>query len=121
VGIPAILLEVIDNPDPVAVGGQTTYTIAVTNQGSAVATNVKLIGTLEDQMEFVSTKGDTGGRMDGKAISFEPLASLAPKARATWTVVVKAVGEGDVRFKTVLTSDQLSRPVEELESTTFYK
>lgn len=121
VGIPAILLEVIDNPDPVAVGGQTTYTIAVTNQGSAVATNVKLAALLEDQMQFVSIKGDTAGRADGKAISFDPLASLAPKAKATWTVVVKAIGEGDVRFKTTLTSDQLGRPVEELESTTFYK
>lgn len=121
VGIPAILLEVVDNPDPVAVGGQTTYTIAVTNQGTAVATNVKLVSNLEDQMEFVSAKGDTNGKAEGKNITFDALASLAPKAKATWTVVVKAVGEGDVRFKTTLTSDQLGRPVEELESTTFYK
>jgi uncharacterized repeat protein (TIGR01451 family) len=121
VGIPAILLEVLDAPDPIAVGGQTTYTISVTNQGSAVATNVKLVSMLEEQMEYVSSKGDTGGKAEGKTISFEPLASLAPKAKATWTVVVKAIGEGDVRFKTTLTSDQLGRPVEELESTTFYK
>lgn len=121
VGIPAILLEVVDEPDPVAVGGTTTYTIAVTNQGSAVATNVKLVSLLEDQMEFVAAKGDTNSKADGKTISFDPLATLAPKARAVWTVTVKATADGDVRFKTTLTSDQLSRPVEELESTTFYK
>lgn len=121
VGIPAILLEVKDSPDPVVVGATTTYTIAVTNQGSAVATNVKLMGTLENQMEFVSAKGDTNSKAEGQTVTFDPLATLAPKATATWTVVVKASAEGDVRFKTTLTSDQLSRPVEELESTTFYK
>ncbi len=121
VGIPAILLEVVDNPDPVAVGGTTTYSITVTNQGSAVATNVKLVSELEQQMEYVESKGDTNGKANGKTISFEPLATLAPKAHATWTVTVKAIAEGDVRFKTTLTSDQLGRPVDELESTTFYK
>jgi uncharacterized repeat protein (TIGR01451 family) len=121
VGIPAILLEVIDNPDPVMVGGETTYTIAVTNQGSAVATNVKLVAELEAQMEHVASQGATAGKLDGAKISFEPLATLAPKAKAIYTVKVKAKDAGDVRFKTTMTSDQLGRPVEELESTTFYK
>ena len=121
VGIPAILLEVVDSPDPVMVGNTTTYTIAVTNQGSAVATNVKLVSELEVQMEYVESQGATVGKAEGAKITFEPLATLAPKAKAVYTIVVKAKDAGDVRFKTTMTSDQLGRPVDELESTTFYK
>jgi uncharacterized repeat protein (TIGR01451 family) len=121
VGIPAILLEVVDSPDPVAVDGQTTYTIVVTNQGSALGTNIKIVTTLEPEMEFVSAAGVTNGKLDGAVVTFEPLASLAPKAKAAYTVTVKAKSENDVRFKVSMTSDQIKRPVEETESTNFYK
>ncbi len=44
------------------------------------------------------------------------------KLPGEWRVTVKAASVGDVRFKTVMNSDQLgSRPVEETEATTFYK
>ena len=52
---------------------------------------------------------------------FQPLATLAPKAKATWRVKVKSVGGGDVRFRVSMTSDQLGRPVEETEATNFYQ
>jgi uncharacterized repeat protein (TIGR01451 family) len=121
VGVPAILLEVVDSPDPVAVDGETTYTIVVTNQGSALGTNIKIVAALEPEMQFVSAAGVTNGKADGSTVTFEPLASLAPKARAAYTVTVKATKQADVRFKVTLTSDQFSRPIEETESTNFYQ
>jgi hypothetical protein len=54
-------------------------------------------------------------------VKFFPLSSLAPKAKAAWRVVVRAVRPGDVRFKVVLNVDQLTRPVEETESTHLYE
>lgn len=120
-GVPAILLEVVDSPDPVRVGEETTYIITVTNQGSAPSTNVKIVGVLENNMEFVSAAGASAGKLDGTNINFEPLASLAPGATAKFTVVIKASGSDDVRFKTVLTADQFKRSIEETESTNFYK
>jgi uncharacterized repeat protein (TIGR01451 family) len=121
VGIPALLLEVVDSPDPVRLNGETTYTITVTNQGSAVATNVKVVCTLEGEMTFVSAGGATNASAEGTTVTFQPLATLAAKAKATYTVTVKATGVGDVRFKTSMTADQLKRPVEETEATNFYK
>ncbi len=120
-GIPAILLEVVDSPDPVEVGGNTTYTIVATNQGSLADTNIKIVCTLEDQMGYVSSAGATAATVNGKTITFAPLASLAPGAKATWTVVVKANADGSVRFGTTMTSDQLTRPVQETEATNFYR
>jgi uncharacterized repeat protein (TIGR01451 family) len=119
-GVPAIAIEVIDQPDPVRVGEQTTYTIEVTNQGTADGTNIKLVCQMEDPMEFVSAAGTTKEKVEGKTITFAPIGNLAPKAKATYKVTVKAVKQGDIRFKTTMTSDQLDRPVEETEATRFF-
>ncbi len=120
-GIPAILLEVVDVDDPVPVGSNTTYIITVTNQGSLAAENVTITCNLESQQEHVSNSGATSGSASGRTINFAPLASLAPKAKAEWRVVVKAVAAGDVRFAVNMTSKRLTRPVEETEATNLYE
>ncbi len=120
-GIAAILLEVIDLTDPIEIGDNETYEIAVTNQGSDYSTNIKITCTLEDTMQYVSFSGPTRGISDGKTVIFDSLASLAPKAKTTWKVVVKALSPGDVRFKVEMIEDCLNRPVEETEATNFYK
>lgn len=120
-GIPAILLEVVDASDPIRVGDNVTYVITVTNQGSAVAERIKVVCSLEEEMQFVSASGATTGTATGSKVEFEPLGSLAAGAQATWRVVVKATAVGDVRFKTMMTSSIITRPVEETESTNFYR
>jgi uncharacterized repeat protein (TIGR01451 family) len=119
-GIPAILLECVDDPDPVEVGGDLTYTITVLNQGSAVGTNIVVKCTLPAEEQYVSSTGPTAAQVDGKAVAFAPVASLAPKAKAVFGVKVKGTAAGDVRFQVELTSDQLERPVMETESTHLY-
>ncbi|MEM7204041.1 MAG: hypothetical protein AAF628_27515 [Planctomycetota bacterium] len=121
IGIAAILLEVVDVEDPIMVGDSNTYEIRVTNQGNAPGTGIAITCRLEDTMEFVSATGASDGTCSGLDVTFTPLATLAPRERATWRVMVKAVDEGDVRFGVRLTSDQKKRPVEETEATTFYK
>ena len=122
-GISAVLLEVVDLEDPIEVGNNDTYEIVVTNQGSDTGTNIKIVCTLEAQMQYVSSTGPTAGAVsaDGKTVTFTPLPTLAPKAKSVWTVVVKAIGTGDIRFKASMTEDRLGRPVEETEATNFYK
>lgn len=120
-GIPGILMEVIDVEDPIAVGNSVVYVIRVTNQGSAPDTNIKIVCELEDNAAFVSASGATAGSHSNGTVTFAPLASLAPGAEATWRVTVKAVAEADSRFKVSRTTDNTTRPVEETESTNFYK
>ncbi len=119
-GIPAILLEVVDSPDPIEVGGTTTYTIEVTNQGSADDKNIVIVCELPEQQDLVSADGPTASTVTGKTVRFAPLPSLDPKAKVTYRVVVKATAVGDVRFKTSLTSGMTTSPVEETESTHIY-
>lgn len=116
-GIPAILLECVDIKDPVPIGDQNTYEITVVNQGSAEGTNIVIKVVLPAEEEFVSAGGPTKETVEGKTIAFAPLKSLAAKDRAIYKVTVKALKEGDVRFKVSLTSDQMDSPAEETEST----
>lgn len=121
VGIPAILLEVVDINDPVIVGEEETYEIRVTNQGTAPGTNIRIVCELEDGMGYVTAGGVTSAKTYGRQITFDPLASLAPNAEASWTVQVKAERKGSVRFRVQMTSDQIDRPVDETEATNFYQ
>ena len=120
-GIPALSLEVVDIEDPVRVGSRATYVIRVENQGSATATNIRIACALEDYVRYVSSAGATATSTEGQTVRFFPLGSLAPQAKAAWRVIVEAVRPGDVRFKASMNVDQLTRPVEETESTHVYE
>jgi uncharacterized repeat protein (TIGR01451 family) len=120
-GIPAIMLEVVDIEDPVRIGNRATYMISVTNQGSATSTNIHVECILEDNVQYVSSAGATAGSIVGDTVRFLPLGSLAPQDKAVWRVVVAAVKPGDVRFKVIMKSDELTRTVEESEATHVYE
>jgi len=121
VGIPAVLLEVVDLNDPVEVGENTTYVITVTNQGTAVDSNIRIVVELEDEMEFVSAGGATNGQVNGKTVTFDALNALAAKQQAQFTVTVKAIKAGDVRFGVKMNTDNIGREVIETEATNFYQ
>lgn len=127
--VPGILLECQDVDDPIEVGSTETYVIDVTNQGGIADTNIVIECTLPAEEEFVSASVISGAEspvdvkytVSGKTVTFSKFASLAPKARLTYKVVVRCTAAGDVRFGVKLTSDGLtSGPVTETESTHIY-
>lgn len=119
-GVPAVLLHVIDIGDPVEVGKDVVYEIAVFNQGSTALTQVAIVATLEPQQRYVEGGGDSPLHAEGQRVIAQPLPELPPRTRATWRMVVKAVEAGDVRFGIDLTADQFARPVQETEATFQY-
>jgi uncharacterized repeat protein (TIGR01451 family) len=120
VGVPAILLEVVDTVDPIEVGDETTFVLMVTNQGSSDDTNVKIVGTLPPTFEFISGSGATPVTASGQTVSISPVGKLAPGANAQWRIVVKAKGVADARSRWELTSDQFKSPIIETESSNLY-
>lgn len=123
VGVPALLLNGIDDPDPIVVGQTVTYTLRVTNQGTAPLTNVQLWCTMDDgEMEFVSATSDVGaGSAQGMKISFPNIPSLAPKEQREYRVVVKAIAEGQVQFTAESKSNEITKTLIKTETTNFYK
>jgi len=120
-GIAASRLDLIDLEDPVEVGTTTTYVITVSNEGSAADRNVRIACMLDDKLQYVSSAGATAGSIMGKTVSFAPLHTLEPKAKATWRVVVKGVRAGDVLFKATMYTGELALPVEATEATHIYQ
>ncbi len=118
IGIAAILLQKADDPDPVAIGDTTTYTVKITNQGSAADSNVKMVVTIAP--ELVPVSATDGGSISGNTVTFPTVASLAAKAEVTYKIVAKGVKAGDGRTKFSLTSGILDSPVLAEESTTVY-
>ena len=117
-GVPAILLEKSDDPDPVGVGEQTTYTVRVTNQGFADDNNIKVVVTIAPELVPVSATGD--GAISGQTVTFPVVPRLPAKEAVTYRVVAKGVKPGDGRTRFELNSDMLQSPVIAEESTHVY-
>src|SRR5205807_6078556 len=85
-GLSALLMELVDLDDPVEVGADTGYEIRITNTGSKTETNLQLICTVPDRMEFRGAAGAANCkfRLEGKDVIFEPLPKLAPRADAIY-------------------------------------
>jgi uncharacterized repeat protein (TIGR01451 family) len=121
-GLSALLMELVDLDDPVEVGADTGYEIRITNTGSKTETNLQLVCTIPDKMEFRGATGAAGthARLQGKELIFEPLLRLAPRADAIYRVQVRGIAAGDLRFRARITADGLTDPVLKEESTKVY-
>ena len=102
---PSLLLETVDEHDPVTVGGTVIYDIKVTNQSRGDDHNVAVTATIPDGETYVSTDGANQPTVAGNVLTFPVEPTLAAKASLTWKVSVKAVTAGDVQFKTTAKCD----------------
>lgn len=120
-GMPAILLEVVDTEDPVQVGGMEKFYVTVTNQGNAEDSNIVVTMSFEENFDYVSSAGPTRAKSEtSKSVELAPLSALGPGQKATWEVVAKSLSEGDHRTSVKLTSDSIQRSVDETEATRVY-
>lgn len=116
-GISAVQFELTDVNDPVEVGGQTSYEVRVTNQGSKAAANVQLTAILPPEMQPLSAEGPVRHSIEGQKVIFESLNQLAPKADTTFTIKAKALKDGDQRIRVQVLNDDLKTPITKEEST----
>lgn len=116
-GLAAVLLEVVDDPDPISADEQNTYTIRVTNQGTADLTTINISAIFDEEMSPVSSPE---GTVSGQTVKFPVVPKLAPKQTFTYTIRAKGVKVGDARNKITLSADGLTSPVVEEESTRVY-
>ena len=119
IGIAALLLEKSDNPDPVAIGDTTVYTVKVTNQGSADDSNVAISILVDSELVPVSSD-NPNATINGQTVTFPPIPTLPAKQAVTYTIVAKGVKAGVAITKFSLSSDILTSPISAEESTTVY-
>jgi uncharacterized repeat protein (TIGR01451 family) len=121
-GLSALQMELVDTDDPVELGVDTCYEIRVVNTGSKTETNLELVCSIPERMEFRGAKSNAGCRfrIEGREIIFEPLPKLAPRADAMYRVMVRGLASGDMRFRARIKADGLTEPVMREESTKVY-
>jgi uncharacterized repeat protein (TIGR01451 family) len=116
IGVTGVLVEVVDDPDPIQVGETSTYTIKVTNQSSSgTVDELDIVAMFPSEVTPASASGN--GAISGKTVTFPQVATLAPKASVTYTIVGKA---GDARLKVEVKTRSRQNAIEENESTTVY-
>jgi uncharacterized repeat protein (TIGR01451 family) len=113
-GVGAILVEVVDDPDPILVGNETTYTIRITNQGSGELVNITTTAAFPANIAPVAT---AQGTVTGQNVKFQVIPRLAAKGVVEFKLTARGVSAGDTRVKFTFTEDSLSSPVIEEEST----
>jgi uncharacterized repeat protein (TIGR01451 family) len=116
-GLAAINFQVSDVNGPIEVGGQTTYEIRVTNQGSKAAGNVRVVALMPREMKVISAEGPVRYKIEAQRVVFEPIKQLAPKADTTLTVKAQALAAGDLRVQVQITTDEIREPITKEEST----
>jgi uncharacterized repeat protein (TIGR01451 family) len=117
-GVPAIVVELVDEPDPLLVGEETTFTVKVRNQGIKADTNLRVVFNLANGLTFVSGQGASAVSGAGQAITFGVIPTLAPKQEVVWTVKARCTAaNGDVRSNLNVTTDFFKAPITEIEST----
>ncbi len=119
-GLAAINFQLSDLKDPIEVGGETSYEIRVTNQGTKASGNVHLAALMPTGMKPLSAEGPVRYKIEGQRIIFEPLRQLAAKAETVFTIKVQATGVGDQRIAVQLATDEIRDPISKEESTHVY-
>jgi uncharacterized repeat protein (TIGR01451 family) len=117
-GLSALLLELVDDPDPIQVGETTTYTVRVTNQGNADETNIKMRLIFPAEVDPASASG--GGTISGKTVTFPTYQRLAPKQSFTYTVTGRGAKEGVGRVKAIRDAESQPGETTEEETTRVY-
>jgi uncharacterized repeat protein (TIGR01451 family) len=118
--LPALLLEAVDEHDPVHVGTNVVYDIRVTNQGTAPDHNVKVTVNLPESEQFVGGSGASDVSANGQTLNMGTVETIQPKQTVTWRVEVKATKPDDARFKVNMTSQSLTKPATKEEPTRLY-
>jgi uncharacterized repeat protein (TIGR01451 family) len=120
-GVTGVLLEMVDDPDPIQVGETSKYTIRVTNQGSTIdISDLGVVSVIPPELEVVPGTISDGGTLSGNTITWPKVAKVAPKGSIVRTYIVKGVKVGDARSKVSITTSIRKDPIEKFESTTVY-
>ncbi|HKI34659.1 MAG TPA: hypothetical protein VKA46_22575 [Gemmataceae bacterium] len=117
-GLPAVRMKVADRDDPVEVGKETEYRVEVTNQGSLPAEDVQVVAVVPDEMRVLGAKGPATAKIEAQRVTFPAVGSLPPGQAVVYTIQVQALKAAPtVYFRAELTTNTLTKPLVEEEST----
>lgn len=119
-GSPDLGTLLTDGDGVVNTGDLHIYTYEVENQGQVDLTNTKVLVTLPEGMEFVSSNAPKAPQIDGRKLTFSGVSGvLKPGEKRMFTLTVKCSQAGEKLVISETTCDQLKTPVRDDELTNF--
>ena len=115
-----VFIDIDDVLDPIEIGSETSYRVQVVNQGTKVATNVKLQVDFPNGIKPTTVDGPLANQIRGQQIVFSPIESLKPGARLSFVVSGQGKAAGDHRVVLKMNTDGRSTTVSKEESTRVY-
>ncbi len=104
-----VSVAVSANPDPVAVGGNLTYTVTINNTGPSPAGVTTLTGVLPANASFVSAVADQGSCQNDSGTLTCALGTVPAGAAPTVTITVSPTSIGPLEFQANVTSSPLDQ------------
>lgn len=115
-----LFFDIDDVADPIEVDSETLYDLRVTNQGSKVATDVRIRVQFPDALEPLGATGPVEHAIRQQLIAFEPIESIAPGQEILLKLRARGRRAGDHRVVVELVSAESSEPVIKQASTKVY-
>ena len=103
-------VTLVDSPDPVAQGGEVTYTITVSNSGPGTASNASVRAQLWRGATFLRGTGPLGSCEGGSDWAFCDLGSIPKRGNVTAEIVFQAPEENFENTVYVNHSNTESKP-----------
>lgn len=120
IGLPDMGTLLTDDDGVVVVGDDHILRYEVENQGQVDLTNVRVVVTLPEGIEYVSTNAPRPPTVDGRKLTFSGVTGvLKPGERRAFTMTVRATTPGEKLIVSETTCDQLKTPIRDDELTNF--
>ena len=115
-----VFFDIDDVVDPIEIGSDTSYRIRVVNQGTKIATNVKLAVDFPNGLQPTGVEGNLRNDIRGQQVLFAPISTLSPGDEISVVVRGKGTGAGDHRVSVHLETDGRQAEVTKEETTRVY-
>jgi uncharacterized repeat protein (TIGR01451 family) len=120
-GTPDIGTLLTDDDGVVLVGDNHIYRYEVENQGQVDLTNIRVVITLPEGMEFVSSTAPKPPQIDGRKLTFTGVIGVVKpgSGRQAFSLTCKATTAGEKLVISETTCDQIKTPIRDDELTVF--
>jgi len=105
-------LLIASRANPIKAGGESSYQIVVTNQGTDPEPKVVLSVTIPSVMQFVGAqdKSPSPATIDGQTVHFDPIKLLQPNESLVFEIRVRADKAGKAIVRAEVTSENQAKP-----------
>lgn len=104
-GVPDIGTQITDDDGVVEVGANHNFRYEVKNQGLVDLTNVKMVATLDEGLEFVSSDWTSPAQVSGRTVTWN-IGTLKVGDIKKFNILCKGTKAGQLVIQSVTTADQ---------------